>query len=320
MDLIVTDAGHIDRAVIEDYALDAAWGADENDFELTVDRMLEPGSYVYADGSELGGVIDSLRDRLERGGSTLTYGGRTWHGILANKILAPDTGQNYLVVSGKASTVIGMIVNRVGLAPLFQAVAPPPGIGDPDIKTYQVARYTDCYAGLRAMCAANGLKLRLAYRSGHVEIWAEPAAHYGDSIDSDLIDFDATRTWLRVNHLIGLGKGELANRTVVHWYADKDGNVSQNQSLHGTEEIAQTYDYSNAESDELDAKTRDKLIGMQSQGDVKVTVRDGTEIEMDVGDTVAARAQITGITVQATVTKKITKTKNGSTSIDYEAS
>ena len=183
MDLIVTDAGHIDRAVIEDYALDAAWGADENDFELTVDRMLEPGSYVYADGSELGGVIDSLRDRLERGGSTLTYGGRTWHGILANKILAPDTGQNYLVVSGKASTVIGMIVNRVGLAPLFQAVAPPPGIGDPDIKTYQVARYTDCYAGLRAMCAANGLKLRLAYRSGHVEIWAEPAAHYGDSID-----------------------------------------------------------------------------------------------------------------------------------------
>ena len=154
------------------------------------------------------------------------------------------------------------------------------------------------------MCAANGLKLRLAYRSGHVEIWAEPAAHYGDSIDSDLIDFDATRTWLRVNHLIGLGKGELANRTVVHWYADKDGNVSQNQSLHGTEEIAQTYDYSNAESDELDAKTRDKLIGMQSQGDVKVTVRDGTEIEMDVGDTVAARDQITGITVQATVTKK----------------
>lgn len=30
-----------------------------------------------------------------------------------------------------------MIVNRVGLAPLFQAVAPPPGIGDPDIKTYK---------------------------------------------------------------------------------------------------------------------------------------------------------------------------------------
>ena len=72
---------------------------------------------------------------------------------------------------------------------------------------------------------------------------------------------------------------------------------------------------------EIRAQRRyDKLIGMQSQGDVKVTVRDGTEIEMDVGDTVAARDQITGITVQATVTKKITKTKNGSTSIDYEAS
>ena len=318
-ELIVTDASHVDQASLEDFTLDAAWGADENDFELTVDRLIDAGSYVYFDGGECGGVVDSLKDSLKDGRSTLTYGGRTWHGMLANKILEPDKGKDYLTVSGTASTVIGSLISRVGLDGVFDAVDSPTA-GAQTIKSYRFDRYTDCYAGLRAMCAANGLKLRLAYRSGHVEIWAEPAAHYGDSIDSDLIDFDATRTWLRVNHLIGLGKGELANRTVVHWYADKDGNVSQNQSLHGTEEIAQTYDYSNAESDELDAKTRDKLIGMQSQGAVKVTVRDGTEIEMDVGDTVAARDQITGITVQATVTKKITKTKNGSTSIDYEAS
>ena len=318
-ELIVTDASHVDQASLEDFTLDAAWGADENDFELTVDRLIDAGSYVYFDGGECGGVVDSLKDSLKDGRSTLTYGGRTWHGMLANKILEPDRGKDYLTVSGTASTVIGSLISRVGLDGVFDAVDSPTA-GAQTIKQYQFDRYTDCYTGLRKMCEANGLKLRLAYRSGHVEIWAEPAAHYGNSIDSDLIDFDATRTWLRVNHLIGLGKGELANRTVVHWYADKDGNVSQNQSLHGTEEIAQTYDYSNAESDELDAKTRDKLIGMQSQGDVKVTVRDGTEIEMDVGDTVAARDQITGITVQATVTKKITKTKNGSTSIDYEAS
>lgn len=319
VELIVTDASHVDQASLEGFTLDAAWGADENDFELTVDRLIDAGSYVYFDGGECGGVVDSLKDSLKDGRSTLTYGGRTWHGMLANKILEPDRGKDYLTVSGTASTVIGSLISRVGLDGVFDAVDSPTA-GAQTIKSYRFDRYTDCYTGLRKMCAANGLKLRLAYTSGQVNIWAEPVAHYGDSIDSDLIDFDATRTWRKPNHLIGLGKGEGAGRTVVHWYADAAGNVSQTQSLRGVDEITQVYDYSNAETAELDAKTRDKLIGMQSQGDVKVTVRDGTEIEMDVGDTVAARDQITGITVQATVTKKITKTKNGSISIDYEAS
>lgn len=319
VELIVTDASHVDQASLEGFTLDAAWGADENDFELTVDRLIDAGSYVYFDGGECGGVVDSLKDSLKDGRSTLTYGGRTWHGMLANKILEPDRGKDYLTVSGTASTVIGSLISRVGLDGVFDAVDSPTA-GAQTIKSYQFDRYVDAYSGLRKMCAASGLKLRLAYASGKVRVWAEPAAHYGDSIDSDLIDFDATRTWRKPNHLIGLGKGDLAARVVVHWYADAKGNVSQSQSLKGVDEITQVYDYSNAETAELNQKTREKLQELQSEGDVKVTVRDGTEIEMDVGDTVAARDQITGITVQATVTKKITKTKNGSTSIDYEAS
>lgn len=320
VELIVTDASHVDQASLEGFTLDAAWGADENDFELTVDRLIDAGSYVYFDGGECGGVVDSLKDSLKDGRSTLTYGGRTWHGMLANKILEPDKGKDYLTVSGTASTVIGSLISRVGLDSVFDAVVPPDGSGDPTIKQYQFDRYTDCYTGLRKMCAANGLKLRLAYASGRVNIWAEPVAHYGDSIDSDLIDFDATRTWRKPNHLIGLGKGDLAARVVVHWYADAKGTVSQTQSLRGVDEITQVYDYSNAETAELNQKTREKLQDLQSEGEVKVTVHEDSGIVFDVGDTVTARDNLTGITVQATVTKKITKTKNGSTSIDYEAS
>lgn len=106
-ELIVTDASHVDQASLEGFTLDAAWGADENDFELTVDRLIDAGSYVYFDGGECGGVVDSLKDSLKDGRSTLTYGGRTWHGMLANKILEPDKGKDYLTVSGTASTVIG---------------------------------------------------------------------------------------------------------------------------------------------------------------------------------------------------------------------
>ena len=244
VELIITDSNHVDARSAADFTLDCAWGKEENDFELVMSgaSTIDAGAYIYVDGSECGGVVDAMEDQLTSGVSTLTYSGRTWHGMLANKILEPDRGKDYLTVSGTASTVIGSLISRVGLDSVFDAVVPPDGSDDPTIKQYQFDRYTDCYTGLRRMCAANGLKLRLAYTSGQVNIWAEPVAHYGDSIDSDLIDFDATRTWRKPNHLIGLGKGELRNRIVSHWYADSKGNVTQTQTFKGLDEIAQVYD------------------------------------------------------------------------------
>ena len=320
VDLIITDSNHVDVRSAADFTLDCAWGKEENDFELVVSgaSTIDAGAYIYVDGSECGGVVDAMEDQLTAGVSTLTYSGRTWHGVLANKILEPDRGKDYLTVSGTASTVIGSLISRVGLDGVFDAVDSPTA-GAQTIKQYQFDRYTDCYTGLRKMCEASGLKLRLAYASGQVNIWAEPVAHYGDSIDSDLIDFDATRTWRKPNHLIGLGKGDLAARVVVHWYADAKGNVSQSQSLKGVDEITQVYDYSNAETAELNQKTREKLQELQSEGDVRVTVRDDANVVFDVGDTVTARDNLTGITVNASITKKIVKVSDGVLSVDYEA-
>ena len=320
VDLIITDSNHVDARSAVDFTLDCAWGREENDFELVVSgaSTIDAGAYIYVDGSECGGVVDAMEDQLTAGVSTLTYSGRTWHGVLANKILEPDRGRDYLTVSGTASTVIGSLISRVGLDGVFDAVDSPTA-GAQTIKSYQFDRYVDAYSGLRKMCAASGLKLRLAYASGKVRVWAEPAAHYGDSIDSDLIDFDATRTWRKPNHLIGLGKGDLAARVVVHWYADAKGNVSQTQSLKGVDEITQVYDYSNAETAELNQKTREKLQELQSEGDVKVTVRDDANVVFDVGDTVTARDNLTGITVNASITKKIVKVSDGVLSVDYEA-
>lgn len=320
VELIITDSNHVDARSAADYTLDCAWGKEENDFELVLSgaSTIDAGAYIYIDGSECGGVVDAMEDQLASGVSTLTYSGRTWHGILANKILSPDSGKDYLTVSGSASSVIGSLISRVGLDGVFDAVDSPTA-GAQTIKSYRFDRYTDCYTGLRKMCAANGLKLRLAYTSGQVNIWAEPVAHYGDSIDSDLIDFDATRTWRKPNHLIGLGKGELRNRIVSHWYADSKGNVTQTQTFKGLDEIAQVYDYSSAEADELAKNTKKKLQDLQSEGEVKVTVHEDSGIVFDVGDTVTARDNLTGITVNATISKKIVKVSGGVMSVDYEA-
>lgn len=320
VDLIITDSNHVDARSAVDFTLDCAWGKEENDFELVVSgaSTIDAGAYIYIDGSECGGVVDAMEDQLTSGVSTLTYSGRTWHGVLANKILEPDKGKDYLTVSGSASSVLGSLISRVGLDGVFDAVDSPTA-GAQTIKQYQFDRYVDAYTGLRKMCAANGLKLRLAYASGRVNIWAEPVAHYGDAIDSDLIDFDATRTWRKPNHLIGLGKGDLAARVVVHWYADAKGNVSQTQSLRGVDEIAQVYDYSSAEADELAKNTKEKLQDLQSEGEVKVTVHEDSGIVFDVGDTVTARDNLTGITVNASIVKKIVKVSGGVMSVDYEA-
>ena len=56
VELIITGRNGIDRESIADYKLDAAWGADENDFELTVDRLIDAGSYVYFVETEWTGV------------------------------------------------------------------------------------------------------------------------------------------------------------------------------------------------------------------------------------------------------------------------
>ena len=102
VDLIITDSKHVDVRSAVDYTLDCAWGKEENDFELVVSgaSTIDAGAYIYIDGSECGGVVDAMEDQLTAGVSTLTYSGRTWHGVLANKILEPDRGRDYLTVSG----------------------------------------------------------------------------------------------------------------------------------------------------------------------------------------------------------------------------
>ena len=49
-----------------------------------------------------------------------------------------------------------------------------------------------------------------------------------------------------------LGKGELAQRTVIDLYADESGNVSKTQSMFGIDEVERAYDYSSAEDADLE--------------------------------------------------------------------
>lgn len=314
MDLIVTDATGKPVASHASYTLDLAFGSGENDFDLQVeDAALKAGSRIMIDGTEYGGIIDDTDVDVDGGLSTVTWHGRDWHGVLASKIIEPDRNNDYLTLSGTIPVIMRTLVSRAGLQGLFTVTEE-----SADHKTTcQFDRYVDLYSGLVKMLRASGLKLRLRNDGDKVSMSAMPVRTIGDSIDSDLIDFTAKQAAHPINHLICLGKGELKDRTVIHWYADANGTFSHTQTLKGLDERTATYELSNAEADELEDKGRQKFQELRNTSTIDVDIPDG--IDADVGDLVTGRDNNTGLVVTAEISKKIVKVSGGVLTVTYES-
>lgn len=314
MDLIVTDATGKPVASHASYTLDLAFGSGENDFDLQVeDAALKAGSRIMIDGTEYGGIIDDTDVDVDGGLSTVTWHGRDWHGVLASKIIEPDRNNDYLTLSGTIPVIMRTLVSRAGLQGLFTVTDE-----SADHKTTcQFDRYVDLYSGLVKMLRASGLKLRLRNDGDKVAMSAMPVRTIGDSIDSDLIDFTAKQAAHPINHLICLGKGELKDRTVIHWYADANGTFSHTQTLKGLDERTATYELSNAEADELEDKGRQKFQELRNTSTIDVDIPDG--IDADVGDLVTGRDNNTGLVVTAEISKKIVKVSGGVLTVTYES-
>mgnify|MGYP001107282440 CR=1 FL=1 len=314
MDLIVTDATGKPVASHASYTLDLAFGSGENDFDLQVeDAALKAGSRIMIDGTEYGGIIDDTDVDVDGGLSTVTWHGRDWHGVLASKIIEPDGNNDYLTLSGTIPVIMRTLVSRAGLQGLFAVTEE-----SADHKTpCQFDRYVDLYSGLVKMLRASGLKLRLRNDGDKVAMSAMPVRTIGDSIDSDLIDFTVKQAAHPINHLICLGKGELKDRTVIHWYADANGTFSHTQTLKGLDERTATYELSNAEADELEDKGRQKFQELRNTSTIDVDIPDG--IDADVGDLVTGRDNNTGLVVTAEISKKIVKVSGGVLTVTYES-
>lgn len=318
MDMIYTNAQMEDLGVLLDYEVDMAFGDDENNFECTISskaHCCEEGSFLYMDGTEYGGIVDSIES--DSANNEVTYLGRTWHGMLNSKVLEPDSGADYLVCDGEANSVIDILLSRMGLADLFEASAEDSGLV---ISNYKMNRYISGYDGMKKMLASIGGKLLLSFQDRKVVVSAVPVCDYtqDEEFDSDLVEFVIRRAYKKVNHLICLGKGDLAERTVLHLYADESGNISTTQAFAGLDEITAVYDFSAAESvEELERNGREKLKDLWETSSIKVDF-DGSEDSYDIGDIVGAVDNVTKTSVVATITKKIVTVKNGKTTISYK--
>lgn len=266
MDLIYTDKKRNDVGVLIDYVLDMAYGRDENNFELSVyadNHKCEAGSFVYMEGTEYGGIIDELDVDTES--MTITYAGRTWHGVLNGKVLEPDKGEDYLILQGEANAVLSEIISRISLEDVFSVDPVNSGI----YVQYKV-RYSTAYDAICSMLSESLGKLKIFYREGKVNLSAEWIADYSEieEWDSSQMNLRIKKNYRPINHLICLGKGDLKDRHVIHLFTDENGGIlpytrtdepledsdyildRSSQLLFGTDEVAAIYDFSNAETTE----------------------------------------------------------------------
>lgn len=310
--LIYTDTSYVDAGAVTSYRMDLAFGTDEQDFEIGFrSPVLTGGELLYIDGTEYGGIVDVVSTATDS--DTTVYNGRTWHGILAGKILSPDPGSDYLVVSGEANAVLGQLITRMGVGAVFTASTENSGL---TVSSYQFARFVDGYTGLQAMLRSCGGRLGIVREGGTTVLSAEAVQIISNEADSDLMEFTLTRNILVPNHLVCMGEGELRNRLRVDLYADNLGNVSGTQYYFGVDEIAAYYNYSGAGLTELTTDGTKALKEMQSPGSVEITAT-GQE-GWGVGDVLEARDNRTGDTVQATIIKKIIRVDAGALTIEYE--
>lgn len=253
-------------------------------------------SLIYIMGTEYGGIIGEVMTD-----TTLDYvelKGLTWRGRLAKKIIQPPAGSDYKVVSGELHTVMKSLIEPE-FDGLFVVSQRDTGVS---VSNYQFDRYCTLLDGLTKMLKSKGYRLQLTFRReqnepGYLYIEAVPIVDYSNRIElSRDCQLNYTMDDKRdgVNHLIVTGKGELQDRNVFHLYVQKNGSIGKTQYYTGLQEIAEVYENTSTETDELEETSREKLQELMNKKTFKMDVA-ALGIDVNIGDIVGGRDYLTGM-------------------------
>lgn len=323
MEYILADASRLELDYMDELVSVDVDVGDTNDFELVLPKEyaekygIKKGFYFYVPDTEYGGIIEDIQSATSS--ADITYMGYTWRGFLDQFIIQPPSGQGYLTVSGDANRVIAQVLSS-GTGNMFSVPESNSGIR----VSYQF-RYETGLQGLSKMLSKYNARLDIKAVSGgtdepfSVVIRAVKVKNYSEELEyngDDNINV-STRDYSRgINHLICLGDGELAARTVVHLYAQLDGSISQKKYYTGTNERTAIYDYSSVtDTDELIKGGTDRLKELMNYKSAEMTIADA---ELEIGDIVAARDRNMKIVLSRPVTHKILNYDNGQEKIEYQ--
>ena len=315
MDLIYTDSNKVDQGVLNYYAFDLSFGEKENNFEITVglsEAVIEYGAHLYVEGTEYGGIVDTKKSYTNT--RSITYKGRTWHGVLNSKIIEPDAGSDYYIVSGDANAVLEELIYRLQLDGLFQVSEDISGI---EIKKYQFKRYCKAYDGIREMLLSYNAKLKIEWINRKVVLYVEKIQDYSERIiDGDSAKLTVEHHEKKVNHLICLGSGQLSEREVIHLYVNNQNEIVETQYYSGMDEYSEIYDNSNSEDLRKDGESRLKeLIAVDT---AEVSLNEDASVLYDVGDIIGACDNQSGIKVTKNISQKIIRITNNVITVEYK--
>lgn len=325
MQLILADQNLRDIKPVMDADIDFAVGSDENDYEVKIrrdrwDDRYTFGNVFYIKNTEYGGFIGEVDTNTAE--DTVTLKGRTWRGKLDKKIIKPPDGQDYRRVSGELNTVLNTLFTEQ-FNDYFVVSQADTGVS---VTNYQFDRYCTLLAGITKMLKSVGHRLQIKYiqqergQPGYVELAAVPIVDYSEQIElsqDSRMNFTLSNTQNGVNHLICLGKGELQDRQVIDLYVQQDGSIGHTQYYTGIQEVAEVYDYSSAESDELEEKGIEKLQELMNSMSFSMDV-ESLGMNVEIGDIIGGRDYLTGMYAAKPIAKKIYKVSGGTASLEYE--
>lgn len=215
-----------------------SFGEDENDFVLYVPvdgpTKLKQNQIIYIPGTEYGGVIDSVQVDTQK--RTIAYGGRTWHGIIENKILFPLPEHDYLTLQRNANDVLRQLLERMNLIPGelnekdLEPVNPIISVSEEESNIWIDTRvssasgnYAHGYIFIRNMLYEAGAKPVII--DGVLS--AKPNLNYASQDDfiMETDQFRAKRTYNTLTRLHCLGAGELRDRHTIDIYIDENGGI-----------------------------------------------------------------------------------------------
>lgn len=318
--IVVADANGAELRSLLFTEYDFEVGDDDNTFLVTCLRSewqtITDGSRIYIPNTEYGGLFKRLKTNTKNG--TISAGGYTWRGMLQNKVLCPEEGDDYATDSGELNAIIGSRVSAA-FPGLFVGSNESTGIE----VDYQYNRYVTLYDGLKAMLKSVGYKMRISYdmETGKVIVEAVPIVDYSSQIEysSDMnANYYMTKEGTGVNHLVCLGNGELRDRVVVDLYVDGNGNISETQTFFGADEIAQVYDYAGAAREDLIQSGTDQLKNLRNQNSFRIDLETVTDVE--IGDIVGGRDYTSGMRMTAPITTKVVTWRNGFETTEYKLS
>ncbi len=296
-----------------DLDVDAEFGTSEapNDFEFatSLKDLEEPGAF-YIPGTEIGGLIDYNKTKSDN--DIITFKGYLWRGLLAQNIIMPPTGSDYMTVSGEANSVISSMLSTV-MGGIFSVSSQDSGLV---LSNYQFPLYINLLDGIEGMLEKFGYRLKITAQKIasnqpiQILVEATEATVISGTYNEDNgipLTYELNR--MGINHLICGGSGELQNREIVHLYINDQGVISQTQYYTGIDERQEFFDYPNAEStqDLIDYGT-ERLKEVASFK--KLSIKAPEDQTLEIGDIVRGIFP-DGSVIQSPVISKIYKIKNG---------